>query len=383
MAFPVINGTEVLIPPPEGWVVNFTHPYRNEKTKHDIYVAFAIEYPIATFFLAQRIYTSLCILRKFRADDYLIIISWGFLTATNAMMVHLLRIGNVGLHAWEQSLDTTIYMTGVIHALTLTAIIGTVLAKLVLCIFYYRLSPNTWYRYGILGTAFLCISCFGAVWFAVMFACKPVDAAWNLRKFTGDNCISRPPWYLLQAITGGVTDLLLMLQPIPTVLGLNMSNKQKAGLLAWFGIGTVTLAAACMRLKSLLSMLTSMDTPWTMAEAMLWLVIESNLIILCGCLPTFRLWLRTVFPQSATKGSYNNKHSGNSAGQAHPLRTFGAGSTRPKHQFDTIADIEFNDHFESKDYKAGVETGKPVDVDAGSEEHILQTRETTVTYTTK
>ncbi|KAI1074747.1 hypothetical protein F5B20DRAFT_425452 [Whalleya microplaca] len=386
MAFPIINGTEVLLPPPEGWVVNFSDPYRNEKTTHEVYIAFGLEYPVATLFLLQRIYTSLCILRKFRVDDYLIIISWVFVTATNAMMVHLLRLRYVGIHGWEQSLDRSIYMTSVIHALTLTAIIGTVLAKLVLCVFYYRLSPNKLYRYGILGTGFLCIACFGSVWFAVMFSCKPVEAAWNLRLNTGDNCISLPPWYLLQAIAGGVTDLLLMIQPIPTILGLNMSGKQKAGLIAWFGIGTVTLAAACMRLKSLLSMLTSMDTPWNMADAMLWLTVESNLIILCGCLPTFRLWLKHTLPQRSVTGSYGRR-SGKSTDKSHPLRTFGAGSTRPKHQFDTIAELEFNDHFESPKYEAGVESGKRLDParssDTGSEEHILQTRTTTVTYSGK
>jgi hypothetical protein len=29
------------------------------------------------------------------------------------MMLHLFRLGLVGLHVWEQSLDKTVYMTGV------------------------------------------------------------------------------------------------------------------------------------------------------------------------------------------------------------------------------------------------------------------------------
>lgn len=76
---------------------------------------------------------------------------------------------------------------------------------------------------------------------------------------------------MLQAIAGGVTDLLLMIQPIFTILGLQMSRKHKAALIAWFGIGVITLVAAVMRLVSLLSMIDSSDTPWTMGEAMLWL----------------------------------------------------------------------------------------------------------------
>lgn len=69
MSFPVINGTEVLLEPPEGWVVNFTHPYRDEETKVKVLVAFGIEFPIATLFLFQRVFTSAFIVRRFRIDD--------------------------------------------------------------------------------------------------------------------------------------------------------------------------------------------------------------------------------------------------------------------------------------------------------------------------
>ncbi|KAK8058962.1 hypothetical protein PG994_009410 [Apiospora phragmitis] len=252
---------------------------------------------------------------------------------------------------------------------------GTVLAKLVLCIFYYRLSPAPWYRYGILFTGFLCVACFGSVWLAVMFACRPVAAAWDLRLLssTGADCIARPPWYLLQAIAGGVTDLLLMLHPIPTVLGLQMSAKHKAALLAWFGIGTVTLAAAIMRLHSLLSMVTSPDTPWTMADAMLWLVIESNLIVLCGCLPTLRVFvlhIRTKFrPTEGTQGQSRSKGyrggvgvGGSSSDRgSHKLRTFGAGSTRK--EFDSIAEIEFGDRFQPANYQHQATAAGPATVD--------------------
>ncbi|KAK7966993.1 uncharacterized protein PG986_001270 [Apiospora aurea] len=313
MAFPVINGTEVLLPPPEGWVVNFTHPYRDESTKTNVFLAFGTEFPIATLFLAQRIYTSLFVMGKFLVDDYLIVAAW------------------------------------VIHALTLTAILGTVLAKLVLCIFYYRLSPARRYRYGILFTGFLCIACFGSVWLAVMFACRPVAAAWDLRLYTGDNCISRPPWYLLQAIAGGVTDFLLMLHPIPTVLGLQMSAKRKAALLAWFGIGTITL---CRRRHA-------PDTPWTMADAMLWLVVESNLIVLCGCLPPSASSSSTSHPSSvaptklkARAGARDTGVGGGGGSSSdrgsHKLRTFGAGSTRK--EFDSIAEIGLGDHFRPANY---------------------------------
>lgn len=69
------------------------------------------------------------------------------------------------------------------------------LAKLVLCIFYYRLIIGRWYRYSIIFTGSLTTVCFGLTFFINIFACKPISAAWDLRLVTASNCVSRPPFY--------------------------------------------------------------------------------------------------------------------------------------------------------------------------------------------
>jgi hypothetical protein len=158
-----------------------------------------------------------------------------------------------------------------IHATTLTVIPGTVLAKLVMCVFYSRLSPVTWYRYAIMATAFITVATYTAVWFAVEFACHPISAAWNLRLYTGKNCIERTPVYMLQAIMGGVTDIFLMAIPVFTVAKLQMSLTQKLALVAWFGTGLLTLGAAVARLVVLVPSLTDADTTYTLAKGTLWL----------------------------------------------------------------------------------------------------------------
>lgn len=143
------------------------------------------------------------------------------------------------------------------------------LAKLVLCIFYYRISPAVWYRRAVWITGAMTVVTFSIVWFAVMFACRPVSAAWNLR-LSGE-CIARPPFYILQAVMGGVTDVFLMALAVPTVTGLQMSWKKKVALLAWFSTGFVTLLAAVARLVVLIPSLTSTDTTYGLAQGTLWL----------------------------------------------------------------------------------------------------------------
>lgn len=276
-----------------------------------------------------------------------------------------------------------------IHATTLTVIPGTVLAKLVLCIFYYRLSPITWYRYAIAVTAFITVAAFASVWFAIEFACKPIEAAWNLRLYTGDNCIDRPPVYMLQAIMGGVTDILLMVLPLPTIIGLQMSWKYKIALLCWFGTGLLTLGAAIARLIVLIPSLKDSDTTWILGPGTLWLIVEANLIIICGSLPSFKVFLNHIAPK--VLGQSNNGSNGNGGswdernrnkklmegGFKYALRTFGSSQTK-RRQFDTIDEIEHGDDFRSsnRSWKAGngsVERGVDVSYDMNGRESDEET----------
>lgn len=63
---------------------------------------------------------------------------------------------------------------------------------------------------------------------------------------------------------------MLLLLPIPTVVGLQMSTRQKVGLLGLFAIGSVTLVTSIVRLVLLLPSLSNPDQSWSLAEGCLW-----------------------------------------------------------------------------------------------------------------
>lgn len=71
---------------------------------------------------------------------------------------------------------------------------------------------------------------------------------------------------MLQAVMGGVTDIILMLLPLPNVIGLQLSWKHKAALVAWFGTGLLTLGAAIARLVILVPSLKTPDTTYILAQ---------------------------------------------------------------------------------------------------------------------
>ncbi|KAF9874988.1 hypothetical protein CkaCkLH20_07682 [Colletotrichum karsti] len=392
MSFPVVDGVEVLVAPPEGYQVNFTHPFKDTATINSSYWAFGIMFSVAFLFLSQRIYTATFILRKWRIDDYMIVAAWVLTTTAQSLILHCLTQGVLGVHIWEMSIDDAIWETTLIHATTLTVIPGTVLAKLVLCIFYDRLSPVVWYHYAIMFTSAITVAAFTAVWFSVQFACTPIEAAWNLRLFDGTNCIDRPPVYMLQAIMGGVTDIMLMALPLPTIYQLQMSWKQKAALVAWFGTGLITLGAAVARLVILIPSLKNQDTTFVLAQGTLWLIVEANLIIICGSLPTFRIFLNHVAPkilgEASTRGESSNKGAA-SGGMRYAMRTFGSSQPKRRH-FDTIDELELCDRpygsetrWKTEADEAGLEdthNRRKSRSEASDEEAIIKTVQMSVTH---
>lgn len=155
---------------------------------------------------------------------------------------------------------------------TLCYIFTTIISKLCLFFFYYRLSPAAWYRYSVWGTAVICAGSLVGIWFAVLFSCNPVAASWEAHMLAdpGTKCVDRPPIYMTQAAFGWATDYLLLILPIPTLIGLQMNSRKKIGLIALFSIGSITLVTSIVRLVLLLPAVRSPDQPWDLSTGCVW-----------------------------------------------------------------------------------------------------------------
>ncbi|WXC64780.1 hypothetical protein SNK03_010592 [Fusarium graminearum] len=395
MSFPVVNGVEVAVPPPAGYQVDFSNPETDGSMVRNAYWIFGMEFAFATAFLGQRMYTNGVILRKFMIDDYLILFAWILSIAAQSFLLDAYRRKLLGVHAWEMPVDSNTESALLVMCTTLTYIPTTILSKLTLCFFYYRLSPARWYQYSVYVTGIICTTSLVGIWFSVLFACKPIAAGWDVRLSVNATCINRPPIYITQAAFGCITDVMLLILPIPTVVGLQMSTRQKLGVLGLFAIGSITLITSVVRLVLLLPSLSNPDQSWSLAEGCLWVIIEANLLIMCGSLPTLRVFLKNVAPRVLGDKSQSKPSEQNSASASFGLRTFG-GSNGPRRKFDTLVELEHDVHFNRTTLRPEGMGKTDVKVlsgqsneslmnhgptgDSNSEDGILQTRTTTVRY---
>lgn len=397
--FFIVKGVEVLMEPPPGWDVDFENPHLDKRNINAAIAIFAGEYVLGALFFGQRMYTNAVLLRNFRIDDYLLVIAFTLSTATQILVVYSYANGLFGSHTWEMSLDKYNLFSLLLTVETLLYIMTTIFSKVILCFFYYRLSPATWYRYAVYFTAFICAGSLFGIWWAVLFSCDPIAASWDQRVLAaGATCINRPPMYITQAAFGSATDFMLLVLPIPTLIGLQMNRKKKLGLIGLFSVGSVTLVTSIIRLVLLLPTLTEPDQPWALSEGCVWVIVEANLLMMCASLPTLRIFLSRVFPRlfddDTTKKS-SEGYNGSGSGPFN-LVTFGGTGGEAKRKFDTLVELE-HDVYGGNDDKLRRDPVVESDTqvyggrgtrgsdtrelsDQGSEEGIVQTTTTTVSY---
>jgi hypothetical protein len=87
-------------------------------------------------------------------------------------------------------------------------------AKVALLLFYLRLSPQTWFRNAIWATLGL-IACYTpGIFFALLFACNPVNSSWNVD--VKGKCINTTALFIATCVVNITTDVILFLLPIPS-----------------------------------------------------------------------------------------------------------------------------------------------------------------------
>lgn len=72
---------------------------------------------------------------------------------------------------------------------------------------------------------------------SLLLPCTPLKRTWNITIEEG-SCIDQTPVYMATAVLDMVTDIALLVVPIPMVVSLQMPHAQKVGLICAFRVGS-------------------------------------------------------------------------------------------------------------------------------------------------
>ncbi len=115
--------------------------------------------------------------------------------------------------------------------------------------FYHRTFPNPKFRIAI-----WCMGAFVGAWylattFPVIFQCSPIHRFWD--KSIPGTCIDVQSFLISTAIISIITDLAIVVMPIPLVWQLHLPINRRIGICAIFFLGGIVVLASIVRVTYL------------------------------------------------------------------------------------------------------------------------------------
>ena len=128
------------------------------------------------------------------------------------------------------------------------------------------------------------------------FKCRPPRAAYDL-SIKNPSCIPVETIYIASAPINVITDLALLVLPIPVLTKMHLPGRQKTILVLTFALGIFVTVVDVVRIYYLQlaatsvntgRIITSLDFSYNASLVLLWSAVEVNVGIICACIPTLK-----------------------------------------------------------------------------------------------
>ncbi|KAI0895215.1 hypothetical protein F4806DRAFT_92608 [Annulohypoxylon nitens] len=277
---------------------------------------------VATTAVCFRLYTRRFVLRQFWLDDYFAMAgTFGMISNGVVQCLHT-RYG-LGAHIWD--IRDAEELTGfwkMFYFLTVTYATTLMFVKFSLFFQYYRLIQEVpHYRIFYLVAMAIVGGWVIAQEFVLIFSCTPIYSYWD--HSGGGTCLDSNLLGWMNAIGNLVTDLIILLLPIPVVWRLNLKKERKWAVIAIFGLGFFTCVVSICRMVFFAKL--SADFSYDLVSVAAWGEAESASGLICSSLialgPLIRRFSRrfrtakktSVTPQKYTYGGTNpfSRHTTN------------------------------------------------------------------------
>ncbi|KAM7185121.1 hypothetical protein V8F20_011935 [Naviculisporaceae sp. PSN 640] len=245
------------------------------------------------------------------ADDWTCLVAMIFALTTNALFIGTTYNG-FGLHVKTLAPETLSQGLFLWWFAQITYKISLQLTKISLLQLYLRIFSHLipWFK----RTAYVLIAVLALYTVAtcsVSFAqCTPITDAWAVVSppppsaeqdpnraimRPAKNCINLKAFFIFNGVFALLTDLIVLLVPIPMIYTLNPARHQKVALVPLFALGTFIVVISTQRLFFLVTSKPGKDDLTYDLLSTLWTIVEYNLGICCACGPIVRVFVLKVW----------------------------------------------------------------------------------------
>ncbi|KAI0537287.1 hypothetical protein GGR58DRAFT_355458 [Xylaria digitata] len=185
----------------------------------------------------------------------------------------------------------------VIYSVVIVCIKWSILA------FYGRIFPHKQFHW-----ALLAVGVFMGAWmfttvFAIIFQCVPIEYNWNMT-IQGGHCIAIGQFALVTSILNVVTDVSILILPLPLVWKLNVTHQKRWALIVLFSLGGGACVVGITRAGWIGKLNSTVDPTWDNVTAVYLSTIEVLAGFLVASLPSYPVLFRR-----ATGNTKTSKHS--------------------------------------------------------------------------
>ncbi|KAI9727186.1 MAG: hypothetical protein M1834_008494 [Cirrosporium novae-zelandiae] len=177
----------------------------------------------------------------FGLDDFLIFVAFVTSLGQSALYIIMVKTGGTGYHlaVVEKhprklvNLQKCLYINEIMDMpFTITP------AKLSILCFYLRIFFGQRFKFWVSVTGFMILGHGVGVLFAAIFQCSPIAYTWDKAIMDG-TCFNQQAFYRYVSIPVIVTDVMIMILPLPFLWKLKVSTSQKIALTGVFILGSM------------------------------------------------------------------------------------------------------------------------------------------------
>ncbi|WDK21179.1 integral membrane protein [Colletotrichum graminicola] len=316
-------------PPPEGVIPNLQHP---EDVLYTInLVSQILSVSVVSLFMLLRIYAKAWVSPPFHAEDWVAVLAWVLTLGYGSTAFVMSHYGG-GYHIYElskENLEGFMKLTSSLGLYADTLVYGpnsffTKLALLMIVIRVFRFHQKT--KIGIYLTIAFMAGYYVPVFFLKTFICRPIRGFWNPNSRAA--CLDQRAIFVADTITSAVTDLAVLILPIPAAASLRMSWEKRLKVMGMLSAGGIATAASLARMVIVIRLQETKDETVEFIRFNLLGTAEVSIGMICACFPAVNILLTRRVDQSQQSSRYTHSSIVKS------LKFLGGSKLRTQHMTD-------------------------------------------------
>ncbi|CAG8959402.1 hypothetical protein HYFRA_00001300 [Hymenoscyphus fraxineus] len=247
-------------------------------------------------FVALRIYARAIKGRGGWIDEWMVICALISNLGLCVVAILMYQITHIGHHLpWVKKHEplTLITFAKLDVALEMLFTVSFTFPKLAILCMYLNVFVERWQRRAVFVLIGLVAGSGLGTGITTMVQCVPLQYLWDKKGHPGGFCVNPNTFWQYSTLPNVIIDFAMFFLPIPCILKLQLSKKEKAGLAVTFMTGSIGIIICIIRMV-ILFQTSATDSTWNAIKFGSLTMLEGSTYLIAACLPLYRPFIQAA-----------------------------------------------------------------------------------------